>query len=111
MPQIAYVRVAEESSQAITVTPDVSTLGSTVYAYLVGRDDSPIQIGSASGLAADATISVTLDFATAGIEGGAEYDLEIVAGPTDANPITLLPNQTYSQYIVYVFQVNSITDD
>ena len=111
MPQITYVRVPEEASIAMTVTPDISTLGMTVYAYLVNRSGTATQVGSASGLAADAAISLTLDLATAGIDGGEDYEVEVVADPDSANPITLLPNQTYEQYVFHVFQVNATTDD
>lgn len=111
MSQIVYVRVPEESSFGMTITPDVSTLGLTVNAYLVDRAESATLVGSASGLAADAAISITLDMATAGVSGGQEYELVVVADVAGTNPVTLLPNQTYEQYILHVFQVAPITDD
>lgn len=111
MSQITYVRVPEESSFGMTITPDVSTLGLTVNAYLVDRSETATLVGSASGLAASQAISITLDMATSGIDAGEEYELVVVADPTGTNPITLLPNQTYEQYILHVFQVAPIADD
>lgn len=108
---VGYKRLAEDASIGMTITPDVSTLGMTVYAYLVDPYGTKVQVGSASGLAASSAISITLDLSTAGIDAGEEYSLEVVADPTATNPVTLLPNQTYERYIIEVFQVDSITDD
>lgn len=111
MAQTVYKRVPEDASIGMTITPDVSTLGMTVYAYLVNRGGTAVQVGSASGLAASQAISITLDLATAGVEAGEEYALEVVADPSATNPVTLLPNETYEEYVLHVFQVDAIAED
>lgn len=104
-------KVPEDEAVAFAITPNVSTTGKTVYAYLVDRGGTATQVGSAAGAGADVTINITLDMATSGIEGGTSYRLEVVANPTDANPVTLLPNLSYSNYWLDVFQVRSIAAD
>jgi len=101
----------EEGLYAFTITPNVSTLGMTVFAYFVGRDGTATAVGSASGLDADTLLAISLDLSTAGIDGGQSYRLEVVGGPTGTNPVTVLPNATYTEYWIDVFQVDSITDD
>lgn len=108
---IVRKRLPEEGLYAFTITPNVSTSGLTVNAYMVGRDSVAISVGSASGVAADTALAITLNLATSGISGGSSYLLQVVADNGGANPVTILPNATYSEYWIDVFQVDSITDD
>jgi hypothetical protein len=101
----------EEGLYAFTVTPNVSTSGLTVKAYLIGRNGVPIEVGSASGVGANDALAITLDLSVAGVNGGSSYRLEVVGDPTGTNPVTVLPNATYAEYWIDVFQVESITDD
>lgn len=104
-------RVPEDYNPAVTITPNVSTFGKTVNAYLVDRGGTATLVGTAAGVVADAALSITLDMATAGIVAGKSYTLEIVANPADANPVPLLPNLSYSEYWIDVIPFESIADD
>jgi len=102
-------RVGEKTSQAITITPNVSTSTKTVYAYGVTRAGTPVLIGSAAGAGANVAIAITLDWASTGISADEEYKLELVANPLDTNPVTVLPNSAEdTDYFFFVFQVYSI---
>ena len=105
-----HKRVAEKTSQAITITPSVSTNSKTVTAYAVSEGGTATSIGSASGALADVAIAITLDWATSGITADEEYKLELVADVSGSNPVTVLPNSAEdTDYFFHVFQVSAIT--
>lgn len=93
-------KVQEDSSHTMTVTntTGVSTSGMTVYVYLSQNDTTPVSIGSGQGAAAGSNITIACDFSlvTPGV-----YELEVVADPTSANPVTLIPS-TATEDPVYI---------
>jgi len=61
----------------------------TVYAYMCQGDSTPVSLGSAAGVSAGSNVSILCDF---GLVSPGVYEFEVVADPTAANPVTLIPS-------------------
>lgn len=84
-------QVQEDATHTLTIanTTGVSTLGLTVYVYLMVGDTTPVAVGNAAGAAAATDISIACDF---GLVTPGVYEMEVVANPTAANPVVLIPS-------------------
>lgn len=84
-------QVQEDSAHSITITSTsgVSTAGKTVYVYLCAGDSTPVSIGNGAGADAGTDITIACDFSQV-VPG--VYELEVVANPSDANPVVLIPS-------------------
>lgn len=93
-------QVQEDATHALTITntTGVSTSGMTVYVYLISGDSTPVSVGNAAGAAAGVDISIACDF---GLVTPGVYEMEVVADPSAANPVVLIPS-TATEDPVYV---------
>lgn len=84
-------QVQEDATHTLTIanTTGVSTSGLTVYVYLISGDSTPVSVGNAAGADAGVNISIACDF---GLVVPGVYEMEVVAAPTAANPVVLIPS-------------------